>query len=64
MFKVCPVPPQADPSLPARLKEIDPATIGYFRHYGFVDPEVRALIPGRRVLGTAVTVCVPASPTN
>ena len=60
MLKVCPMPPQADPALLARLKEIDPTTIGHFRHYGFVDPAVRALIPGRRVVGTAVTVCMPA----
>lgn len=60
MLKVCPMPPQADAALLARLKEIDPTTIGHFRHYGFVDPEVRALIPGRRVVGTAVTVCMPA----
>lgn len=60
MLKVNPMPPQADAALLARLREVDPTTIGHFRHYGFVDPEVCALIPGRRVVGTAVTVCMPA----
>lgn len=60
MLKVNPMPRQADPALLARLREVDPTTIGHFRHYGFVDPQVRALILGRRVVGTAVTVCMPA----
>jgi len=60
MLKVCDMPPQADPKLLARLAQVDPTTIGHFRHYGFIDPEVRAVIPGRRVVGTAVTVCMPA----
>lgn len=60
MLKVNTMPAPADPGLLSRLRAVDPTTIGHFRHYGFVDPEIRALIPGRRVAGTAVTVCMPA----
>ena len=60
MLKICPMPPQADPDMLARLRGVDPTTIGHFRHYGFVDPEIRAVHPGHRVTGTAVTVCMPA----
>ena len=60
MLKVCDMPAPAAPELLERLGAVDPTTIGHFRHYGFVDPEIRALIPGRRVVGTAVTVCMPA----
>jgi regulator of RNase E activity RraA len=56
MFVLNDLPPQIDPALIARLLEAEPATIGHFRHAGFMVPEVRALLPGyRRVAGTAVT---------
>ncbi len=34
----------------------EPATIGHFRHAGFMDPGVGGLLPGHRIAGTAVTV--------
>ena len=64
MFKVRAMPPQTDPDLLARLRAVDPTTIGHFRHYGFVDPQVRALIPGRRVVGTAQTLGGPMLPVG
>ncbi len=51
-----------DPPLPiaparlARLLMAEPATIGHFRQAGFMDPAIRALLPDRRIAGTAVTV--------
>lgn len=38
------------------LRQAEPATIGHFRHVGFLDPGVRSLLSGHRVAGTAVTV--------
>jgi len=50
-------PRQIDPALIEQLKLAEPATIGHFRHHGFMTPEIRLLLPGyRKLAGTAVTV--------
>ena len=54
-FILNPLPPQVDPELIALLARAEPATIGHFRHTGFMAPAIRALLPDRRVAGTAVT---------
>ena len=59
MLQVKPMPAQIAPERLARLAEIDPATVGHFRDWGFIDPEIRPVIPARRVVGTAVTVVAP-----
>jgi regulator of RNase E activity RraA len=57
MFVINDVPPQIDPALITRLKDAEPATIGHFRHVGFMDPAIKLLIPGyRKLAGTAVTI--------
>src|SRR6185437_14166863 len=38
------------------LRRAEPATIGHFRHVGFMEPGIRSLLSGHRVAGTAVTV--------
>ena len=56
MFTVRPLPPQVDAELLKLLVKAEPATIGHFRHTGFVDPAIRALQQDVRIAGTAVTV--------
>lgn len=56
MFVINDVPQQIDPELAALLPQAEPATIGHFRHVGFMDPGVRSLLSGHRIAGTAVTV--------
>ena len=56
MFIVNPLPPQVDPKLIALLVRAEPATIGHFLDFGFVDPQIRALWQVPRIAGTAVTV--------
>ncbi|HTW68936.1 MAG TPA: RraA family protein [Acetobacteraceae bacterium] len=57
MFVLNDLPKSIDPALLDRLREAEPATIGHFRNVGFMDPGIRALLPGyRRIAGTAVTV--------
>lgn len=57
MFVLNDLPPQIEPALLDTLRSAEPATIGHFRHVGFMDPAIRALLPGyRRIAGTAVTV--------
>lgn len=59
MFIVNPMPAQIDPELVAELEKCEVATIGHVLHSGFVDREIRAVLPGKRVAGTAVTLRIP-----
>jgi regulator of RNase E activity RraA len=59
MFRVGNLPEPIAPGRLARLARCETATIGHFLHWGFMDPAITAVIPGRRVAGTAVTVLVP-----
>ena len=56
MFVVNEPPPQIGANVVALLRQAEPATIGHFRHVGFMDPGVRSLLSGQRIAGTAVTV--------
>ena len=53
MFLINDVPQAIDPALVALLRQAEPATIGHFRHVGFMDPAVRSLLSGHRIAGTA-----------
>ncbi len=55
MFVLNDPPPPVDPALLDTLSRAEPATIGHFRHTGFMDPGIRGLLPDRRIAGTAVT---------
>jgi 4-hydroxy-4-methyl-2-oxoglutarate aldolase len=56
MFVVNQLPPPVEPALLHLLQRAEPATIGHFRHTGFMDPGIRGLLPDRRIAGTAVTI--------
>jgi len=58
-YHVGPMPVPLSAEVVALLELTETATIGHWRHWGFVDREVRALLRGRRVAGTAVTVQIP-----
>ena len=55
MFDIQPLPEPVAPDLLAHLRQAEPATIGHFRHTGFMDPGMRGLRSGHRIAGTAVT---------
>jgi regulator of RNase E activity RraA len=59
VFTLEPLPPGLDPRLVEKLVRAEPATIGHFRNWGFVDPQVRAMQPDVRIAGPAVTVRAP-----
>jgi len=64
MFVVNDPPPPIEPALLDLLRRAEPATIGHFRHTGFMAPEIRGLLPDRRIAGTAVTArCYGADTT-
>jgi len=56
MFLINDAPRPIDPALVTLLRQAEPATIGHFRHVGFMAPDVRSLLSGHRIAGTAVTV--------
>jgi regulator of RNase E activity RraA len=64
MIRIKPMPPQIDATLLGKLAQLDPVTIGHYREWGFVDPQLRPVIPGRRVVGTAITVVTAAIDTS
>lgn len=59
MFTLEPLPPGLDRALVDKLRKAEPATIGHFRNWGFVDPLIRAMQADVRIAGPAVTVRAP-----
>ena len=59
MFTLNSLPPQLSPALVEKLVRAEPATIGHFRHWGFMDPGIKALQQDVRIAGPAVTVHQP-----
>ena len=61
MFVIKESPAKPDQELIALLKDVEPATVGHFRHHGFVDPTICPVIKGAKVVGPAVTVKTPGA---
>ncbi|MBT9289744.1 RraA family protein [Prosthecodimorpha staleyi] len=59
MFDINPMPPQIPADLIALLEQVETATVGHVLHSGFVDRRISAVLPGKRVAGTAVTIRIP-----
>ena len=59
MFIVNPMPEPIDPAIIRKLEQVETATVGHFLHTGFLSRELRAVLPEKRVAGTAVTVRLP-----
>ena len=59
MFIVNPMPQQIASTLIAKMERVETATVGHFLHSGFLSRELRAVLPEKRVGGTAVTVRLP-----
>src|SRR3989440_11067876 len=59
VFTLTALPPRLEPSLVQKLVKAEPATIGHFRNWGFMDPGMRAMQPDVRIAGPAVTVRAP-----
>ncbi|WP_435169993.1 RraA family protein [Falsirhodobacter sp. 1013] len=60
-YKINPMPdqiPQADLDL---LAQCETATVGHWRQFGFLHRQIQPLIPGRRIVGTAVTIAIPGA---
>jgi regulator of RNase E activity RraA len=60
MFKIKPMPPPVDAALLDKLRSLDVPELGHLRHWGFPDPRIKPVLPGRKIVGTAVTVIAPS----
>lgn len=59
MYVLNDLPPAIDRALLDLLVQAEPAVIGHFRYTGFMAPAIKAVIPDRRIAGTAVTLRAP-----
>ena len=59
MFMLNDMPEQVSGELLDLLVQCRTETIGHHRHWGFVRGNIRSVLPGRRIVGTAVTVALP-----
>lgn len=59
MFTLNALPAGLPPQLISKLRQAEPATIGHFRNWGFLDPAIRAMQADVRIAGPAVTVRAP-----
>jgi 4-hydroxy-4-methyl-2-oxoglutarate aldolase len=59
MFILKELPKTLEKRLVDKLLRAEPATIGHFRNWGFMDPQIRAMQPDVRIAGPAVTVRAP-----
>jgi regulator of RNase E activity RraA len=58
-YRIGPMPAQISPALVEKLVKVETATIGHWRHWGFMHRSIQPLLRGRRVAGTAVTLAIP-----
>ena len=56
MFTLNDMPPPLPGAALDKLARVETATVGHFRHAGFMDPALRAVLPEVRIAGTAVTL--------
>jgi regulator of RNase E activity RraA len=54
------MPAVVAPAVVAKLRQVETATVGHWRHWGFMDRRIQPLLPEKRVAGTAVTLAIPA----
>ncbi|MET0744617.1 MAG: RraA family protein [Microvirga sp.] len=59
MYEINDMPEPVDPELLDLLAQCRTESIGHHRHWGFAHGAIKAVMPERRVVGTAVTVAVP-----
>ena len=58
-YKVGPMPAQIAPAVVARLAQVETATVGHTRHWGFMDRRIQPLLPEKRS-----RICQPAIALN
>ena len=59
-YSIGEMPPPLQETVCARLSQVETATIGHLRHFGFMNPAIRPVNAERRVVGAAITLALPA----
>ncbi len=58
-YRINDMPPSLDPKLVEKLEQVETATIGHSRHWGFMDRRIQPVLRRKRVAGVAVTLAIP-----
>ncbi len=61
MYTINAMPDPLPKELVELFQEVETATIGHWHLFGFMDRRIQSLVRGKRVIGTAVTIAIPAS---
>lgn len=59
-YRIHDMPATLSATIVDKLMQVETATVGHFRHWGFMDRRIQGLLPGARVVGCAVTLQIPA----
>lgn len=58
-YEIGPMPEPLPAALVAKLEQVETATIGHWRHWGFMDRGIQPLLRDKRIAGVAVTLAIP-----
>jgi regulator of RNase E activity RraA len=58
-YRIGPMPKPLPAALVKKLELVETATVGHWRHWGFMDRRIQPLLRDKRVAGTAVTLAIP-----
>lgn len=58
-YEIALMPEQISAEVVALLEQAETATVGHWRHWGFVDRRIQPALRRRRVAGTAITLAIP-----
>ena len=58
-YKMNPMPEPIPQAKLDRLAKLETATIGHFYHFGFADPAIQPVLPGKVVAATVATLAIP-----
>ncbi len=58
-YEIGPMPEPLPSGLVAKLEQVETATIGHWRHWGFMDRGIQPLLREKRIAGVAVTLAIP-----
>jgi regulator of RNase E activity RraA len=58
-YEIGPMPERLPAALVAKLEQVEIATIGHWRHWGFMDRGIQPLLREKRIAGVAVTLAIP-----
>jgi 4-hydroxy-4-methyl-2-oxoglutarate aldolase len=60
VIKIRAMPPQIGDDVIAALRDVPTVDVGHFALWDVMDPDIRPVLRGRRIAGTAVTLVIPS----